>query len=74
MSRFPAKPADEIVIVPAVVSTAETIPPTPRFCQSSRSCSFLADTSDCFMTMTANAASDLPSAEACPRTSTRSPA
>ena len=70
----PPKPLTEMVAVPAAGSTAFTNPPSPRFCQSWRSSSLRASTSDRFITTIDAAVTDLASSEALPATRIRSPA
>ena len=73
MFFFPAKLATEMVTVPAAGSTALTMPPTPRFCQSCRSCWRRASKSERFIATTDEATSDKLSSEALPATRMRSP-
>ena len=69
----PATAGPAIVIVPDAGSTAFTSPPTPLFCQSLRSCFFLASTSVRFIAMIPSAVIDFGSSDARLRTIIRSP-
>jgi len=61
------------VMVPLAGSSALTRQPTPRFCQSSRSCSFCSAISSRLMTRMEEATTDLPSSQTRPLMIMRSP-